>query len=466
MLVNHLRSNGALVAVVAPYNHTKVNTFEAINNIETSSMRCQEVRLTGYPLPFNPELSIVYPVRLSQLYDRTFGGPPDLIYLGSPASLGFQVMLQMRQHPVEAQIPIICNFQTDLAGYCEILFPQPLGLVSSWTFAKVQGYLFRHESVKTIFYPSTFVRKYLEQEAEVQSHKFDVLRRGVDARAFNPLKRSHELRKAWAPNGELILFTCARLAGEKGFSFLARAAVELDLRGLSFKLVIVGGNRNAVVEQEVKESFRPLSRKGKVIFTGFKVGEDLATHYASADVFLHCSVTETFGLVVLESMASNVPVIARDEGGPSDIVEHGVSGYLVPPDDLQGFVGQVVQVANDVQLRERLGKAARTQACDATWERISNKVAWKLANTIELQEMDEANSQITATQATKTVWPAWIWLLMITDLRRGITSRIADVKLVWGLTIIIGFWAGISVYLMFIKLALLIRDGISKTRKQ
>jgi hypothetical protein len=82
-LVNHLRANGALVSVVAPDNHTKVNAFTAIDNVATDQMRSQEVRVGGYPVPFNPELSIVYPLRLGRLYERTFGGPPDLIYSDS-----------------------------------------------------------------------------------------------------------------------------------------------------------------------------------------------------------------------------------------------------------------------------------------------------------------------------------------------------------------------------------------------
>ncbi|KAI1855020.1 hypothetical protein JX265_012375 [Neoarthrinium moseri] len=451
-LVNHLRSHGALVAIVAPCNHTKVNTFQAIDNAAPESLVSQEVRLTGYPLPFNPELSIVYPVRLSKLYERTFGGPPDLIYLGSPASLGFQVMLQLRQQPKEAQVPVICNFQTDLGGYCEILFPQPLGAFASWTFAKVQGYLFQHVSVKTLFYPSTFVRRYLEQAAGVQSAKLDVLRRGVNTEGFNPTKRSEILREKWAPKGELILFTCSRLAGEKGFGFLADAAIELDKRGLDFKLVVVGGNRNSVVEQEVKDLFSPLSAKGKVIFTGFKVGEDLMTHYASADIFLHCSITETFGLVVLEAMASGVPVVARDEGGPSDIIEHGTSGYLIPPNDLDGFVEKVLLLSHDTQLRKRFCQAGRVQACEATWEKISNKVAWKMNDTIEEWEGEEANHQLTAARLM-TGGPLYTWFLMSTTLRRSIASRFGDIRLAWGLSIIVGFWAGVSVYLIFIKTA-------------
>ncbi|RYC58611.1 hypothetical protein CHU98_g7597 [Xylaria longipes] len=386
MIINHLRSHGALVSVVAPYNHTKVHIVSPVDAVEDTNGYCREVRLTGIPVPFNPELSVVYPVRLSEIYRRTFGGPPDLIYLASPASLGFQVMLQLRQQSIEAQVPMLCNFQTDLAGYCEILFPMPLGRMASWIFARIEGHLFRHSSVKTIFYPSMFARRYLEGMAQVQSDKLAVLRRGVNTEGFSPNRRSFALRRTWAPNGEFILFTCSRLAGEKGYGFLAQVAAELAKTDLRFKLVIVGGNRNSIVEQEIKGLFEPLARRGIVIFTGLKVGEDLMTHYASADLFLHCSVTETFGLVVLEAMASGVPVIARDKGGPSDTIDHGRGGYLVPPNDLDGFVQRVLELGRDAELVRRFGEASRAQALLATWEMIGNRVAWKMLDAIEKRE--------------------------------------------------------------------------------
>ncbi|GKT59749.1 glycosyltransferase family 4 [Colletotrichum tofieldiae] len=454
MLVEHLRAHGALVAVVAPHNHTQHNTFAP--SIENDSQ--VEVRLQGYPLPFNPELSVVYPVRVSALFARTFGSdnPPDLIYLASPASLGFQVMLQLQQQPRDKRVPVICNFQTDLAGYCAILFPHPFSTMAVFAFAMVQSFLFRHESVKTVFYPSRFVRKYLEAQG-VQGSKLEVLRRGVKTEVFRPEMRSEALRKEIAPDGEIILLCVSRVAGEKGFDFLAKAAKELDARGLRFKLYVVGGNRNPDVEREVHEMFDPLREQGKVIFAGFKTGEDLATAYASGDIFLHCSVTETFGLVVLESMASGVPVVARDEGGPSDIIDNGRCGYLVPPDDLDSFVDKVMYLAKDRDCRTKMAIQARNMACEATWEKINNQVAWRMADTIEEREREKAQivhqrSSI-AMQASQLV-PIYSWLLMNSAVRDVVVGRIVDAKLVGGFGVVMTFWFFTGLYLAFTEAAL------------
>ncbi|KAK0124758.1 hypothetical protein ONS96_008641 [Cadophora gregata f. sp. sojae] len=444
ILVTYLRSQGVNVAVVAPEISTS-NSSPPISSTTTPNNEI-EIRLQGYPLPYNPELSVVYPVRLSALYNRTFGSQPDLIYLASPASLGFQILLQLRQQ--QRPVPVLLNFQTDLSGYCEILFPSPLDDWAVWVFRSVQGYLFRHASVKTVFYPSGFVRKYLEK-AGVQGTKMMNLRRGVDCVMFNPQKRDQEMRKRLAPNEELILVCVSRLAPEKGFEFLAEAAKKLDERGLKFKLLIVGGNRNPKVEQDVRDLFGYLNDEGKVVFTGFLKGEDLARAYAVGDVFLHCSITETFGLVVLESMASGVPVIARDEGGPREIVEDRRSGYLIPPSDLNGFVEKVIKLGKDQDLRVELGVEARKMAEEATWEKINNRVAWKLA-----ESLDDSPAP---PEVPSFSIPIYSWLLLSPGLRGWLASFIVDARLAGGLGIIFGVWVGLVVTWLLVQLSLLVR---------
>jgi len=408
-----------------------------------------EVRLKGYPLPYNPELSVVYPVRLSVLYSETFRSIPDLIYLASPASLGFQILLQLRQQKRQNRPPVLLNFQTDLSGYCEILFPAPLDAWAVWVFRSVQGYLFRHESVRTIFYPSIFVQKYLEK-ADIQKEKMMNLRRGVDCKMFHPSKCLEEMRKKFAPNGEIILVTVARLAPEKGFEFLAECVKKLDGMGLQFKLLVVGGNSNPKVEQELKGLFGSLVERGKVSFAGFLKGENLANAYACGDIFLHCSITETFGLVVLESMASGVPVIARDEGGPSEIVVHEKSGYLVPPDDLNGFVGGIVSLANDSELRMAMSIESRRLAEAQTWEKIGNQVAWKMAEALVTEE--------TILAPRKYSIPVYSWLLLSQGLRGFVGSLIVDFRLMGGLGIILGVWIGLVITWVLVQMALMAKS--------
>lgn len=450
-LVEYLRRHNVNVAVVAPAISSSPNAAALTTTQSSSTPDSQqiEVRLQGYPLPYNPELSVVYPVRLSALYARTFGSRPDLIYLASPASLGFQILLQLRQQQRAQRPPVLLNFQTDLSGYCEILFPSPLDAWAVWVFRSVQGYLFRHPSVRTVFYPSRFVRRYLEK-AGVQDGKMLNLRRGVNAELFHPSRRAPSVRARFSPNGELVLVCVARLAPEKGFEFLAEVAKELDRRGVVFRLVIVGGNKNPQVVEEIRAMFGALVDEGKVHFTGFLRGEELARAYACGDIFLHCSITETFGLVVLESMASGVPVIARDEGGPSEIVDHGRSGYLVPPADLDGFVEKVLLLYNPV-LRKEMALESRRMAEEATWEKINNRVAWKLAESLDTQE--------TVPPAQNFSIPIYSWLLLSPELRGFLGHLIVDFRLMGGIGIIFGVWCGLVVTWILVQMALLVRTA-------
>ncbi|CAK1365508.1 unnamed protein product [Cercospora beticola] len=334
-----------------------------------------EFRLQGTPLPYNPDLTVAYPFRLGKVYDNTF--KPDIIYLASPASVGFQFLVQLRQ--LDNAPPTLLNFQTDLAAYAGILFASPLDRYGAWLLHVVQGFLFRAACVHTIFYPSAYVRKYMEGTG-APSEKMIQLGRGVDTQLFNPNKRDDDYRHSIAPDGEIIFCCISRIAPEKGFEFLAQAAMKLKQTGLKFKLLIVGGNKNPAVMNEVQSYFKEM--QDQVVFTGMLRGVELAKAYAAADVFLHCSITETFGLVVLESMASGVPVVARDEGGPSETVKHGRSGYLVPPQDLDTFVHYAYELGTNQELREEMIGNAREQALNTTWDKINNQVAMRLTDAL------------------------------------------------------------------------------------
>ena len=368
-LVEYLRKNGVQLAIVAP--HSRQSRLKSAKGRDLT-----EFRLPGYELPYNPDLTVVYPFQLDNVYKHTF--KPDIVYLASPASTGFQMLLQIRQ--LQDPPVVLLNFQTDLSAYSKILFPAPVARFSVWLLGVVQGFLFNHSTVHTIFYPSSGVRQYLEK-AGAPSSKMVRLGRGVDTSLFEPSRRDEVYRRKIAPNGDFILVCVCRLAPEKGFEFLAQVATRLAAEGFAFKLLIVGGNMNPEVEDQVHRLFDDV--RDHVVFTGFRTGVDLACAYATGDVFLHCSITETFGLVVLEAMASGLPVIARDEGGPSEIILDQETGYLVPPHDLEQVISRVKSLSTDSRLRTYMAIAAQRYTCDVTWEKINHRVAWQMTHGLQ-----------------------------------------------------------------------------------
>ncbi|KAL2424202.1 hypothetical protein ABEF95_004487 [Exophiala dermatitidis] len=477
-LINYLRDQGVHLAVVSPgseHVESKSQDRKPLSDEKPDQERGDgtfrsrasytEFRLPGYPLPYNPHLAVVHPFDLEKdilqrmhiLFSKSQfpqDDPkqvsregvqyPDLIYLASPASLGFQVLWYLRQLPHAP--PVLLNFQTDLSAYSEVLFPAPVARFSVWLLGVVQGYLFNNpQTVRTVFYPSSGIREYLEHVG-VPRDRLVRLGRGVDTVMFNPSQRSQVYRRRileadgsgdvrpedQAGDGddknnnlasvnstsddksenEIILLTVCRLAPEKGFDFLSRAMTKLvnsltttthtntntqfpsKSNPLRFKLLIVGGNPNPAVTNEIRRLFASSQiLRPHIIFTDFLTGPPLAQAYASADIFLHCSTTETFGLVVLEAMASGVPVVARDQGGPSDIVDHGNTGYLIPPDDLDKFVDAVTHLATNTTLRSTMARNAREFACRNTWERINARVAGLMARSLEL-ELNHSNPDL------------------------------------------------------------------------
>lgn len=397
-LIEYLQRQGADLVVVcpeqgpchassqAPAEQTPLLAEAAGKDTARGTRR--EIRIKGQALPYNPDLTIVYPIHIDSIFNQAFPGTkPDIIYIASPASLGFQILLQTRQLRNPPTIHV--NFQTDLSAYARILLPTPLSHYAVWLLDSVQGYLFRHSSVQTIFYPSSAIEEYLVNDTRIPRSSFSKLHRlgrGVDTALFSPARRDETYRARIAPNGEAILVCVCRLAPEKGFEFLAQVVrVLLRRNRRNIKLLIVGGNRNPVVENHIRALFHNNNNDDDdtrladtVVFTGFLAGTELARAYAIADVFVHCSVTETFGLVVLESMACGVPVVARNQGGPADIIQHGRTGYLVSAEDVDGFVAVVEGVIinrGGGEERDELARNAREYALHTTWNAINARVA-------------------------------------------------------------------------------------------
>ena len=170
-------------------------------------------------------------------------------------------------------------------------------------------------------------------------------------------------------------------------------------------------------------------------------GEELARAYASADVFVHSSITETFGLVVLEAMASGLPVVARDVGGPSDTVHDGKSGFLVSELDVEGFVGKVIGFSGNNEELRRMGVCARMQAERETWEAIGWRVAAEMGDVLRSSSpddglppvetfLDKLNQHLQLYLALLIILLAWVFLILVSAVLYIYQSAI------WGITMV------------------------------
>ena len=189
-----------------------------------------------------------------------------------------------------------------------------------------------------------------------------VVPRGVDTENFSPLKRDESLRQSWGAAADTqVLLSVGRLAVEKNLDIVVRCFKSLQAKGLSVKLVIVGdGPMRHALERSVPEA----------IFAGTRTGQDLAQHYASADVFIFPSLTETFGNVTIEAMASGLAVVAYNHAAAGQLIEHGRNGMVLAPNHEEQLFEATRQIVEDTTLRTQMRIAARQTAVDRDWSSV------------------------------------------------------------------------------------------------
>ncbi len=307
------------------------------------------IPLSGMPLPLYPEVKVTPPQ--PGLTSRLRQFQPELVHLVGPVVLGAIVPGIVRR----LGLPLIASYHTDFGAYSR---HYGFGFLQHGVNAWLRWI---HNRCRINLCPSSFTLRVLRSAG---FRRLRIWGRGVDTERFHPRYRSEAWRAAvGARPGERILLYVGRLAAEKRIDLLPEA-----IRGIpDVRLVFVG---DGPFRAELQRRCTGLP----VHFTGYLKGDDLATAYASADVFLFPSDTDTFGQVIQEAMASALPVIAARAGGAIDLVHHGQNGYLFAPGvatDLRARLRELL--AND-DLRLAQGMAGRVIAEQRSWPRVMNEL--------------------------------------------------------------------------------------------
>ncbi len=194
---------------------------------------------------------------------------------------------------------------------------------------------------------------------------FEVLKNGVDADLFDPAKRDPDLREALGKGRKLLLYA-GRLSREKGLERLASGYSELRERRDDVHLVVAG---DGPYREEMQAALGELAT-----FTGFLKGEELARLFASCDLFVFPSTTDTLGRAVIEAQASGLPAVVHDVGGPKECIRPGISGFSVASGEVE-FFGRIELLLDDAWLRERMGHAAREFAETLSWQAVMDDLS-------------------------------------------------------------------------------------------
>ncbi|MFE5034195.1 glycosyltransferase family 4 protein [Streptomyces sp. 900105755] len=333
----HLVDRGHAPLVVAPAPAPG-------NRLAAAAAPCPVVHVPSLPLPGYPQVRVALPSR--KLAAALIEHRPDVVHLASPFILGVRGMAAAAR----LGIPAVAVYQTDLAGYARTY----VGAGEAAAWRRIRSV---HGAADRTLAPST------ASISDLEAHgvpRIQLWQRGVDTVRFRPEFRDEALRREIAPNGEVIVGYVGRLAPEKQVELLAGVC---GLEGV--KVVIVGdGPAQAHLTEALPGA----------VFLGRRTGDDLARIFASFDVFAHTGPFETFCQTVQEAMASGVPVVAPAVGGPIDLVDHGRTGFLVPPRDAGAVREAVASLVADAGMRAAFGHAARTTVEGRTWAAVGDQL--------------------------------------------------------------------------------------------
>lgn len=310
-----------------------------------------DVLVRSATVPFYPELRLPVPPfgRATRAIDAF---RPDLVHVATEATLGLATLWHARRR----RWPLVSSFHTNFDQYSQ-------HYRVGWSRGIVWRYLrwFHNRTLET-YVPSNATI------ADLRPRGFERLvlwPRGVDATHFRPnrpgraaLRRSLDI----APDA-LVIGHVSRLAAEKNIDYLASALEAVDRARPDVRFLFVGdGPARPAIEARLGRFAR---------FVGYQTGEDLADHYAACDLFAFASLTETFGNVVLEAMASGLPVVAVQAGGPGDTVRNGETGFLVGPQaPADHFAEALIHLMDDPVNRKRMARNARAYAESQSWDAI------------------------------------------------------------------------------------------------
>jgi glycosyltransferase involved in cell wall biosynthesis len=367
-MVHGLLKRGHRIHMIRPRQH-KQDT--AAKN-DTYS----ETLVAGMPIPGYPELKSGLPAKgvLTRLWKQQ---RPDIVHIATEGPLGWSALSAARK----LNIPVSTDFHTNFHSYTQ---HYGVGLLKKPIAAYLRHF---HNKAACTLVPTVS----LQQQLEFEGYKnVLVVSRGVDSELFHPAKRSTELRASWnADEDTPVVMLVSRIAPEKNLQVVIQAFEQMRQVNPFAKLVMVGdGPARAELEKQHPH----------VIFAGMQTGEPLAQHYASGDIFLYPSLTETYGNVSIEAMASGLTTVAYDYAAARQHMRHDVNGVLVPFADTDAFITQAKGLITDMHRVQRLRVAARQTVETLTWEHIMGEMETVLFDIVRKQ--GEQNVQPELSTAT------------------------------------------------------------------
>jgi len=331
---------------------TLIRPRQGLKDKPRNESHFKEILTVGIPIPGYSALRMGIPQK-NRLIKQWSIDRPSLVHIVTEGPLGWSALEAAKK----LNIPICSDFRTNFDAYST-----HYGL--SCLKSPIQRYLrYFHNNSHFTMVPTQALKN------QLVSHGFErlrVLARGIDTELFNPSKRSHELRNQWGvKDQQKVVLYVGRLASEKNLQVTVDAFRPMLQVNPNLKMVWVGdGPQKGALKLSCPNS----------VFTGVQTGEALATHYASGDLFLFSSLSETFGNVTLEAMASGLAVLAYDYAAARQFIDHGVNGFLADPNETNAFINQGLELMKENCDIQNLRAHARQTTLEISWDKVTKKL--------------------------------------------------------------------------------------------
>ncbi|MBJ8004632.1 glycosyltransferase [Bacillus cereus] len=354
-LTKYFQKENIAYSVFAP-QHTAEDNF--VTNVN---------KMRSIPLTIlYPECRFAFPT--PRIKRELLAFKPDIIHIATPFNMGLCGLYYAKK----LNIPVVGSYHTDFDAYLRYYKIEFLSNML-WNYLK-----WFHSHMQKNFVPSPETLHQLKKKGFQQLY---IWGRGVDCTLFHPTYNKDLFRKKYNITAEYILSYVGRLAPEKDIDTLQTLIQTTNKERDDIHWLIAG-------DGPLAKGLHENVQKTNVTFTGYLQGVDLAEAYASSDLMVFPSPTETFGNVVLESLACGTPVIGANSGGVKNIITDGKTGVLCEPKNEDSFLSSIYELLNNEEMRKQISLDARSYAATQSWDEISNNLLMHYDDVIQSRKAE------------------------------------------------------------------------------
>ncbi|MCD8740411.1 glycosyltransferase family 1 protein [Mucilaginibacter roseus] len=317
------------------------------------------LKVPAFTVPVNKSYKLALPALVQNSLKeklRTFDA--DVVHISTPSLLGEFALKYARQE----QLPVITIYHTHFISYIDYYFKHTPFLIDFIRSRVIESQRNFYNGCDMIYMPSEGISRWLG-DIGVNAGKMKSWKRGIDTRLFSPAKNDAELMRNMTGNNAPVILFASRLVWEKNLETLFDIYDGLKATSIPFNIIIAGdGKEKSVCEERMPDAF----------FTGRVDHETLSALYASADVFVFPSVSEAYGNVVLEAMASGLPCVIADGGGSADFMQQGINGFKCSPYDAGEYINKIMLLLNDDNLRWNIIQAGLSYSSTFDWDELAD----------------------------------------------------------------------------------------------